>query len=290
MKLTSELRALLALTLMTLAIATAGAQRRITPVTPSDPGKVISAETPVTVDRTHVIETLDSDGNKVLVDTVTGLEFNDSTSLLAGPPPMEYPLIYQASAGVNIWDPLLRAFGQKYGLGDVWVELNLHNRYLPQFTLGMSSCDDTPANKNYTFKSSAVPYFKLGALYNFLYNSNPDYKVLGGFRYGFSAYKWSVTDVTVNEGYWNDPSHYSLNSISNAAGWIEVVVGLRVRVWSNISAGWNIVYHSVLHESKPVHGKPMYIPGYGKRSQAVTGNFSFIYTLPINKRKTPEVE
>ncbi|MCM1521600.1 MAG: DUF6048 family protein [Muribaculaceae bacterium] len=290
MRQTFDFRPLAAIVVMLLLSVTAAAQRRVTPVVPVEPGTVAVPEKERPIDRTHLVTTVDAEGNSITVDTVTGKEFVDSTLLLQGPPPMEYPLIYQGSLGVNVWDPLMRAFGQKYGLFDAWVELNLHNRYLPQFTLGFSDCNDTPANKNYTFKSSVAPYFKLGALYNFLYNSNPDYKLLGGFRYGFSTYKWSVTDVTVNEGYWNDPSHFTLNGLGNTAGWIEVVFGIRVKIWSNISAGWNIVYHSVLHESKSAHGEPMYIPGYGKRSHAVTGNFSFIYTIPINKRNILEVE
>ena len=64
------------------------------------------------------------------VDTVTGLEYVDST-LLKAPPKMEYPLLHEVVAGVNVWDPLMRALGQKYGLGDVWGELSLHNRYFP---------------------------------------------------------------------------------------------------------------------------------------------------------------
>ncbi|MCM1163163.1 MAG: DUF6048 family protein [Muribaculaceae bacterium] len=284
------LRPLLPLALMLCMALTALSQRRITPVVPAQPGAPTVSKVEEPIDRTHLVTTVDADGNTITVDTITGKEFVDTTQLLQGPPPMEFPLIYQGSLGVSIWDPLMRAFGQKYGLGEAWVEINLHNRYMPQFTLGFSDCNDTPANKNYTFKSSIAPYFKLGAMYNFLYNSNPDYKVLGGLRYGFSAYKWSVEDVTVNEGYWNDPSHYALDGISNVAGWIEVAFGIRVKLWRNISAGWNIVYHSVLHESRSPHGKPMYLPGYGKRSNAVTGNFSFIYTIPINKRNIPEVE
>ncbi len=33
----------------------------------------------------------------------------------------------------------------------------------------------------------------------------------------------------------------------------------------------------------------MFIPGYGKRGSAVTGGFSLMYTIPLNKNKTAEV-
>ena len=202
---------------------------------------------------------------------------------------MEYPLLHEVVAGVNVWDPVMRALGQKYGLGDVWGELSMHNRYFPFFAIGLGNCNDTPVDKNYTFKTPLAPYFKIGASYNFLYNSNPDYKLQMGLRYGFSTYKWSVLDVTVDEGYWGQPSHFSLEGLSHTAGYLEVTFGIKVKIAGNFSAGWTLVYHSVLHESKSPYGRPMYIPGYGKRNGAFTANFSVMYTIPINKKPSPEV-
>lgn len=69
-----------------------------------------------------------------------------------------------------------------------------------------------------------------------------------------------------------------------------MTLGLKVKIAGPLSLGWNVVYHSILHESAAPYGKPMYIPGYGKRSSAITANFSIIYTLPLNKRTTTEVE
>lgn len=266
------------------------AQRRITPVTGNDPGKKppVAADVKQTIDPSRLVTTTDANGNTVTVDTVTGLEYVDST-LLKAPPKMIYPLVHQVIAGVNVWDPIMRALGQKFGLGDVWGEVSLHNRYFPFFAVGVSNININPIGKNFTFQSPVAPYFKLGASYNFFYNSNPDYRLLMGMRYGFSAYKWSVIDATVDEGYWNDPSVYSLRDISNTAGYLEITFGIKVKIAGNFSAGWTLIYHSVLHESKSPHGQPMYIPGYGKRNGAITGNFSIMYTIPINKKSTREV-
>lgn len=267
------------------------AQRRVTPVTPRDPGTQPQVLTDLKqkIDSSRLVTTVDALGNTVTVDTVTGLEYVDST-LLKAPPKMEYPLIHEVIAGVNVWDPIMRALGQKYGLGDVWAELSMHNRYFPFLAIGVGNINDTPVDKNYTFKSPVAPYFKLGGSYNFFYNSNPDYRLQMGMRYGFSTYKWSVLDVTVDEGYWNAPTSYSLKDLSNTAGYLEITFGLKVKIAGNFSAGWTIVYHTVLHESKSPYGKPMYIPGYGKRNGAFTGNFSIMYTIPINKKTLSEVK
>ena len=154
----------------------------------------------------------------------------------------------------------------------------------------MGTINETPVDKNFTFKSPVAPYFKIGGSYNFFYNSNPDYRLQMGLRYGFTTYKWSALDVTVDEGYWGTPSTYSLKDIGNTAGYLEVTFGIKVKIAGNFSAGWTIVYHSILHESKSAYGNPMYIPGYGKRNGAISGNFSIMYTIPINKKTATEVK
>ena len=276
--------------IVTCAVLPMSAQRRITPVTPTNPGsKPPVTDVKQTIDQSRLVTTTDANGNTVTVDTVTGLEYVDST-LLKAPPKMIYPLLHEVIVGVNIWDPVMRALGQKYGLGDVWGEVSLHNRYFPYFAVGVSDIDITPIAKNYTFRSPVAPYFKIGASYNMFYNSNPDYRLQMGLRYGFSAYKWSVINATVDEGYWNDPSVYSLDNLSHSAGYLEITFGLKVKIAGNFSAGWTLIYHSVLHESKSEYGEPMYIPGYGKRKGAITGNFSIMYTIPINKKGVREVK
>ena len=287
----NRLLAFLTALMFAAVIMPLSAQRRVTPVTPREPGSTPQVTTNLKqqVDSSRLVTTIDAHGNTVMVDTVTGLEFVDST-LLNAPPKMEYPLLHEVIAGVNVWDPIMRALGQKYGLGDVWAELSIHNRYFPFFAIGLGTINETPVDKNFTFKSPVAPYFKIGGSYNFFYNSNPDYRLQMGLRYGFTTYKWSALDVTVDEGYWGTPSTYSLKDIGNTAGYLEVTFGIKVKIAGNFSAGWTIVYHSILHESKSAYGNPMYIPGYGKRNGAISGNFSIMYTIPINKKTATEVK
>lgn len=233
---------------------------------------------------------VNDNGFTVYVDTISGDEWIDSTSFISRIPKMEFPLLHALSVGVNIWDPMMRAFGQDYGIADAWVELSLHNRYKPIFEVGLGTAKHTPAGMDFTYRSPMSVFFKIGANYNFFYNSNPDYKLQMGLRYGFSPFRWRVENVTVDEGYWGDPTHYSIPDQKCTAGYLDVVFGLKVRIAGPVSLGWSIVYHSILHESASPHGKPMYIPGFGKRNSAITANFSIMYTIPINKKTPPEVE
>lgn len=265
----------------------AHAQRRVSPVQPSAPGTE-QTERPKRIDRSRLVEKLDAQGHTILVDTVSGVEVVDS-GMLPAPPKMEYPLLHEIIGGVNLWNPLMRAFGQHYGLGDVWAEVSLHNRYFPFLAIGVDNCNDTPEGSNFTFRTPVSPYVKIGAAYNFLYNSNPDYKLMIGLHYGFTSFKWNVEDVSVNTGYWDEESSFSILNQKSNAGYLELTFGLKVKIVKNWSLGWNIIYHSMLHETKDPVGKPMFIPGYGKRGSALTGSFSLMYTIPINKTKASEV-
>lgn len=229
----------------------------------------------------HVVR---ENGTILYIDSLTGEEWIDSTNLIKVPK-MKYPLIMDATVGVDLWNPAMRAFGQKHGLVGFWADVNLHNRYFPAFEAGLGQAKSTPAAQNFTYSSPMSVYFKIGIDYNFLYNSNPDYKWFVGARYGFAPFKWGLPSATPAPGYWGDLPGFTLPDQSATAGWMEFSVGLRVKLWKNISAGWRLIFHSLIHESKNEHGKPWYIPGYGTRGQSITGSFSLSYTLPLKGRR-----
>ncbi len=233
----------------------------------------------------------DEQGRTVYVDTVTGEQWMDSTALLPVVK-MKYPLFDAASVSVDVWDPLMRAFGQKYGLFGAGVELSLHNRYKPVFELGLGQASNTPSGNNFTYRSPMSVFFRIGMNYNFLYNSSPDYQFYGGVRYGFSSFKYSVDNVTIDGSYWDETATFNIPSQTSTVGWFELVFGLRVKLWGPLSAGWAFKYHTILHETAVGNGQPWYIPGYGSRNASVTGSFSFTYTFSLskmNKHKADEV-
>lgn len=275
-------------TALFLANLSLNAQRRITPVTvtPATKGNTIKENTKTR--NANVVSQTDAAGNIIYIDTVSGMEVPDTT-IITKVKKMEYPLLFGMNFGVDIWDPIMRAFGQRYGLGAVWAEINLHNRYLPIVEFGLGQANDTPDGANFTYRGKLAPFFKLGANYNVFYNSNPNYQFTVGLRYGFSPFSFSVTNITIDEGYWGDPAHFNIPSQSATVGFFELVAGVKVKVWGPMSLGWMIRYHSILHESNCTYGKPMYIPGYGKRNSSITGSFSIIYTLPLNQKKTQKV-
>ena len=220
------------------------------------------------------------DGAIVYVDTLTGEEWIDSTTI-ARLPKMKFPLLVDASIGVDVWDAVMRVFGQKYGITTFSADINLHNRYFPTVEIGLGSASSEPSGKDFHYVSPMSVYFKAGANYNFIYNSNPAYKFFVGVRYGFAPFKWGLKTAAPASGYWGETPIFTIPNQSATAGWFEFGIGLRVKLWQNLSAGWMFKYHIIAHESKNIHGKPWYIPGYGARGQALTGSFTLSYTIPF---------
>jgi len=234
----------------------------------------------------NVVPANDSQGNVIYVDTISGTEWIDSAAIRTVPR-MTQPLLYSASVGVNIWDPVMRLFGQQYGLVDFSAEINLHNRYIPVFEFGLGRAGTTPDNANYTYSSPMAPYFKIGCNYNFLYNSNPRYMVYAGARYGWTSFKYSLDNVSLAGDYWGTESNFSIPSQTASVGYMELMFGIRVGIAANISLGWAFKYHTALHGLKGhEYGDPWYIPGYGTNGSSVTGAFTITYTIPLNKGKT----
>lgn len=289
---TLKFSAILVVALLIVSV-TMNAQRKVTPV--QNP-----TNTPVTVnenkseadtfDRSRLVEMADARGNMIMVDTLTGKEWIDTLGEdRAQIPKMIQPLIFSASAGIDLFTPVLRAFGQHYGMFEVSGEFNFHNRYIPVLEFGLGQANYAPDDNNYVYKSPVAPFFRIGANYNFLYNSNPDYMVFAGLRYGFTPFRFSVDALDVSNNYWDTDASFKIPSQNIFAGYFDVLIGLRVRIYENFSLGWTIRYRSLLHESKCQYGEPWYIPGLGSRNTALGATFTVTYTFPLAKSRLEEV-
>ncbi len=283
------MKRLLSISLVALAfvcVFSSKAQRRVTPIdTPATATQHINENKANgdSLDRSRLVEMTDSRGNKILVDTVTGKEFIDSAAIeKAKNVKMKYPLLHSATVSLDLFTPAMRVFGTKYGLGEVAAEINLYNRYIPVLEFGLGQAENTPDDNNYTYKSAISPFFRIGMNYNFFYGSNPDYMLMIGLRYGFSPFKFEVTDISQQGGYWNEPMTYNIPSQSVTAGYLQLLLALRVRIFDNFSMGWSIRYQSIMHESATPHGKAWYIPGFGARNRSLNATFSLSYTIPLS--------
>lgn len=270
-----------------------GQGRTVTPVSPVTsrpvaPVKEKEKKTKETKEKKSerpesVIESTDDLGNTILLDTISGNEWVDSMAM-AQPKAIGniYPLLDAVDIGVDLWPALNRAFGQKQGIGGIWARLSLHNRFFVAFETGVSNANSRPEEMNYTYKSPIAPYFKVGMDYNFFYNSDSRYQVYLLFRYGISHFKYSLSDVTVSNGYWGTATYPQFPTQSTTNGYIQIGAGIHVNLWGPIALGWNFKYQRVVHHSAEKYGEPWSIPGMGLRNSELGISLSLIYTIPLH--------
>lgn len=260
-------------TALAALVPQAHAQRRINPVEPEQELRILSKEEIKQVkDRAkaeqHYADSLAKDSIK-----------NDTTKL-AGK--IKHPKLMNVAVGLNVWDPLMRAFGKNYGGGSVWGALNLYNKYFPVAELGIGMADDTPEDGNYTYKGKTTLFAKVGMNYNFMADKDARYQLYAGLRFGWSAFRYDVTDITVGDGYWADSHTFDILDQKSHAFWGELLVGLQVNIVKNFSLGWAVRYQVPFSIKDNVNSRPWYIPGFGIRDNKLNVNLSLIYEFPLN--------
>ena len=291
------MKQLLTILCLTLGFIAAAQQRTSTPVvatssrpTPPTKEKKLKEEKPKKSQRPgSVVEVTDDMGNSLFLDTISGNEWVDSMAL-AQPKAIGniYPLFDAVNIGVDIYPALGRALGQHYGLGSVWARLSLHNRYFVAAEFGLSNASDRPEGMNYSYRSPICPFFKIGADYNFFYNSNPDYQIYASVRYGLTRVSYSLSDVEITNGYWNLTERPDFPTQRSWNGFLQIGAGIHVKIWGPIALGWGVKYQRVIHHSAETFGAPWVVPGMGKRNSELGLSLSIIYTIPLHKPLPPQ--
>lgn len=251
-------------------------QRKVTPVRPST-NKVLTP--PKGTDEKIIQQYLTGDTAQARAQ-----ERKDSLAKIYP----RYPSLTELSLGVNFGDAILMAFGQKYSSFDFSATLNMWNRFQPVLAVGLGRAKDSPEDMNYTYTGKLSPYFKLGANYNFLFKSEPEYQLYAGVRLGFSAFKYDITDVRIDNLYWGEyDQNYQIKGASSNAIWGEFLAGIKVNIAGNFSLGWEAKFHGLFKYKKNDNSKPWYIPGYGTRNGKWAFGLSLYYTIPLNKDRWP---
>lgn len=197
-----------------------------------------------------------------------------------------YPLLTRLDIGLNVMDGIMMIAGQKYGGFDIGLTLPLYNWFCPAVELGMGRAHKRPDDGNYTYDSPLSFYAKAGIDYNFLYKSNPAYRVFVGVRCGFSSFRYSIRDITVSSDYWNQTQKFDITGQKSTALWGEALAGLTVKIAGGFAMGWTLRYKFKFHCGSGSMSEPWYIPGYGARTSGFGATFSLIYTLPLHTKKS----
>lgn len=200
-------------------------------------------------------------GKKVIAET------KDSTALFKG-----------MAVGIDLISPI-QLMVSSNGQYEANLRIDLKDKYYPVFELGYGKADAHDESTKIHYKTNA-PYFRLGMDWNLLRNKHDDYRLFGGFRYGFTSYKYDVDAPDVEDPVWGGNAPYGGKDMSANYHWLEGVFGVDAKIWGPVRMGWSFRYKRRLAHKDGEIGNTWYVPGFGKQGGSRLGG-TFNVTLEI---------
>lgn len=143
---------------------------------------------------------------------------------------------------------------------------------------------------NFTTKGS---YFKVGFDYNAHENWLDLENIISiGLRYGLSSFTQEINSFEIYNPnpYFGEetetPSGQEFGGLT--ASWIEVVAGVKTRVFDNFFVGFSLRANRLISNQKPGGFDNLYIPGFNRTYDGDFGvgfNYTVTYFIPIYKKK-----
>ena len=194
----------------------------------------------------------------------------------------------------------LRTYGPRIGLdlarfvyyftepAEIGAELSadfeVYKNMYPVIELGYSTMEESTDFFDYT---SGGSYARVGLDYNVLpmKDRSVHHIFTVGARYGLSVFTQNAENMRIQNEYWGDLLVESYES-SLRAHWIELVLGLRAEVASNLFLGWSVRYKILLNPDMDQNVTPQLIPGFGNgtTSRGFGLSYSIYYKIPLFKK------
>lgn len=148
---------------------------------------------------------------------------------------------------------------------------------------------------NFTTKGS---YLKVGFDYNGYENWLDMENIISiGLRYGFSTFNQQLNNYKI---YNSNPYFGEVPPIASGqkfngltASWIEVVAGMKAKVFNNVFVGFSLRFNRLISNKQPANFENLYIPGFNRTYNGDFGvgfNYTVTYFVPIFKKKVVPVE
>jgi hypothetical protein len=186
----------------------------------------------------------------------------------------DVPLYQGLTLGLELAQPLLGLTSISSGYS-AKMDVNLKNAYFPTIELGYSDQKKTSDMGNTS--SSHGNYIKLGVNKSMAHlGDKAENLFFVGAHYGFTHFKYDINTAYSDDTYWSDNA-FSATGFSGSAGWLELAVGVRIKLIGPTAIGWTCQYKSTLHVSENENGSPALIPGYGEYQKPRLGFAVHLY-------------
>jgi hypothetical protein len=202
---------------------------------------------------------------------------------------------YGLRVGVDLFKLTRALYDSNYKGIELVGDFRITKNYYLAAELGSENKTTEDDRLNTTTKGT---YLKAGFDYNAYENWLDMENIISiGLRGGVSTFSQQLNSYKTYNAhpYWGEmpwiTSGQKFNGLT--AGWIEVVLGVKVKVYNNIFVGFGLQMHTLVYDKKPSQDfENLYIPGFNRTYAGNFGagfNYTVTYFVPLyNKTVKPK--
>jgi hypothetical protein len=194
---------------------------------------------------------------------------------------------YGLRVGIDLFNPVATIIdSDRKGL-ELVADYRLNHNFYAASEVGF--IDNFSDEDNFDFQTKGQ-YIKLGVNYNTYQNwLNMDNEIFLGFRYGLSTFSQTLNNFTINSDIilpqQSNTESQKFSSLN--ANWAELLIGMKVEVYSNIFLGFSFSTKKMLATKEPDNFKNLFVPGFNRVFLNDAGfgfNYTISYRLPLYKK------
>ena len=250
---------------------------------PSPKGKEAKQNTPIKSDpKTAKVEQILPEAPLPLVAIKPVAKNNDSIPVKTDR--------YGVRVGVDLYKLTRALYDKKYKGIEFVGDYRLTKKYFLAAEIGNENKTTDDDRLNFTTKGS---YIKAGFDYNAYENWLDMENIISiGMRYGFSTFNQQLNSYRIYNAnpYFGEapvlPSSQKYDGLT--ASWIEVVAGVKAKVFDNVFVGFSLRLNRLVTNKEPENFSNLYIPGFNRTYDGSFGvgfNYTVTYFVPIYKKK-----
>ena len=197
---------------------------------------------------------------------------------------------YGVRVGVDLYKLTRGLYDSNYKGIELVGDYRLTKNYYAAAELGSEDKTTEDDRLNTTTKGT---YIKAGFDYNAYKNWLDMENIISiGLRGGFSTFNQELNSYKIynSNPYWDEMPWQASGETFNGltAGWIEVVAGVKVKVYNNIFVGFSLRMNTLIFDKKPSENfENLYIPGFNRTYAGNFGagfNYTVTYFIPLYKK------
>ena len=201
---------------------------------------------------------------------------------------------YGLRVGVDLYKLTRGLYDKDYKGIEFMGDYRLTKKYFLAAEIGNENKTTDDSRLNFTTKGS---YLKVGFDYNAYENWLDMENIISiGLRYGFSTFNQELNSYKI---YNSTPYFGEVPAINSGekfngltASWIEVVAGIKAKVFDNVFVGFSLRLNRLVSNKEPGNFENLYIPGFNRTYNGDFGvgfNYTVSYFIPIYKKKVMPV-